>query len=249
MVKMAKAAGTTNNLMNNDEWEDFWDLLEARRRVVPHQQMPRESNFPVSRPTAQIMGPSDSRLGRPQANKTHLRCGACKGCTSSDCGLCKNCRDKPRFGGPGIKKKACLRRICHKASRSGDHDSDEETHLDDGSEPATSPAHLATPSMAPPHVLLPHQVQQGNPQGSALPPESAQGRVASAATSPDNRPSSPHCTPEDGTGGSDRMDSAQATGVCEPRSPLEDTSNLPHEPSSPSLDVLSRLASQAVHAR
>lgn len=24
------------------------------------------------------------------------------------CGVCKNCKDKPRFGGPGIRKKSCL---------------------------------------------------------------------------------------------------------------------------------------------
>ena len=23
------------------------------------------------------------------------------------CGKCKNCKDKPRFGGPGIRKKSC----------------------------------------------------------------------------------------------------------------------------------------------
>ena len=27
-----------------------------------------------------------------------------------DCGKCKNCKDKKRFGGPGIKKKACERK-------------------------------------------------------------------------------------------------------------------------------------------
>ena len=32
------------------------------------------------------------------------RCGSCIGCTRGDCGDCKNCRDKPKFGGPGIKK-------------------------------------------------------------------------------------------------------------------------------------------------
>jgi len=25
----------------------------------------------------------------------------------NDCGKCKNCKDKRKFGGPGIKKKAC----------------------------------------------------------------------------------------------------------------------------------------------
>ena len=29
-----------------------------------------------------------------------------------DCGQCAACADKPRFGGRGTKKKACVARIC-----------------------------------------------------------------------------------------------------------------------------------------
>ena len=36
----------------------------------------------------------------------------CSGCINKDCGLCKMCLDKPKFGGPGKKKKRCLRRQC-----------------------------------------------------------------------------------------------------------------------------------------
>jgi hypothetical protein len=32
------------------------------------------------------------------------RCGQCLGCTRPDCGTCFNCRDKPKYGGPGVKK-------------------------------------------------------------------------------------------------------------------------------------------------
>ena len=28
-----------------------------------------------------------------------------------DCGICKNCKDKPRFGGRGLRKKACINKI------------------------------------------------------------------------------------------------------------------------------------------
>lgn len=31
---------------------------------------------------------------------------------SSDCGTCQFCRDKPKFGGPGRKKKCCEKRKC-----------------------------------------------------------------------------------------------------------------------------------------
>lgn len=40
------------------------------------------------------------------------RCGVCVACTAHDCGVCKNCRDKFKFGGRGIKKQACVRRVC-----------------------------------------------------------------------------------------------------------------------------------------
>lgn len=41
-----------------------------------------------------------------------VRCGHCAGCLTGDCGTCKNCLDKPKYGGPGIKKQACLARRC-----------------------------------------------------------------------------------------------------------------------------------------
>ena len=40
------------------------------------------------------------------------RCGTCAGCNSGDCGTCKNCVDKPKFGGPGCRKQACMARTC-----------------------------------------------------------------------------------------------------------------------------------------
>jgi hypothetical protein len=40
------------------------------------------------------------------------RCGVCANCLHLDCGVCANCRDKPKFGGPGVKKQACCARKC-----------------------------------------------------------------------------------------------------------------------------------------
>jgi hypothetical protein len=40
------------------------------------------------------------------------RCGVCANCLQFDCGVCANCRDKPKFGGPGVKKQACCARKC-----------------------------------------------------------------------------------------------------------------------------------------
>jgi len=46
------------------------------------------------------------------SNRKRKRCKQCSGCTKADCGTCKNCRDKPKFGGVGKLKRACLMREC-----------------------------------------------------------------------------------------------------------------------------------------
>jgi len=40
------------------------------------------------------------------------RCGKCLPCNRGDCGVCHNCADKPKFGGSGVKKQACVARRC-----------------------------------------------------------------------------------------------------------------------------------------
>lgn len=47
-----------------------------------------------------------------ESNKRLARCGKCNSCTRQDCGTCYNCADKPKFGGPGVKKQACINRKC-----------------------------------------------------------------------------------------------------------------------------------------
>mmetsp|Transcript_13362 Transcript_13362/g.39360 ORF Transcript_13362/g.39360 Transcript_13362/m.39360 type:complete len:164 (+) Transcript_13362:142-633(+) len=62
------------------------------------------------------------------------RCGTCSNCLRPDCGKCINCSDKPKFGGPGVKKQACSARKCLCPNRAlnfredgrDDHDEDEE---------------------------------------------------------------------------------------------------------------------------
>lgn len=40
------------------------------------------------------------------------RCGECEGCIRDDCGKCISCNDKPKFGGPGVRKQGCELRRC-----------------------------------------------------------------------------------------------------------------------------------------
>ena len=54
------------------------------------------------------------------------RCGQCRGCNSGDCGSCKNCLDKPKFGGPGCRKQACMARTCSQPRVVDDEDEADE---------------------------------------------------------------------------------------------------------------------------
>ena len=40
------------------------------------------------------------------------RCGQCEGCSGEDCQVCCFCRDKPKYGGKGVKKQCCIKRTC-----------------------------------------------------------------------------------------------------------------------------------------
>ena len=50
------------------------------------------------------------------SGKRKRRCGQCDGCLAADCGQCGACLDKPKFGGAGVKKQACVRRQCARPS-------------------------------------------------------------------------------------------------------------------------------------
>jgi hypothetical protein len=52
------------------------------------------------------------------------RCGKCRPCKATDCGTCQNCADKPRFGGKGVKKQACVARRCVSLTKHEDETAD-----------------------------------------------------------------------------------------------------------------------------
>ena len=97
--KLAPAASATPpppQTKAREEWDDFWGAVECCMRLQTNPQ-----------PSAAIA--VDER-GNKKARTA--RCGSCTGCVRGDCGECKNCLDKPKFGGRGIKKQACLQRVC-----------------------------------------------------------------------------------------------------------------------------------------
>ncbi|KAL3885750.1 hypothetical protein ACJMK2_025792 [Sinanodonta woodiana] len=61
--------------------------------------------------------PPPKKVQKPQQQKFRMgkrkvRCKVCKGCIALDCGTCRHCQDKPKFGGPGLLKQACVERRC-----------------------------------------------------------------------------------------------------------------------------------------
>jgi|EP00900_Chrysochromulina_parva_P027065 hypothetical protein len=97
------------------------------------------------------------------------RCGVCPGCNSGDCGECKNCLDKPRFGGPGCRKQACLQRTCSMPRMVDERENERENcmsyHSDGGgSDGGDSTPHVSAPAAAPAlHEPLPSSAEATPP--------------------------------------------------------------------------------------
>jgi len=86
------------NSMPPQEWEAFWGAVECCMLLQGGTV------------AGGMAGAGEDRAAK--RGRTN-RCGACAGCLRGDCGSCKNCKDKPKFGGKGIKKQACVRRACN----------------------------------------------------------------------------------------------------------------------------------------
>jgi len=163
-----KSLAERSTLMTDDQFESFWAGLYSRGRAA-FADAPANEATPID-------DTREAAAHRGRSNKpNNQRCGTCRGCAANDCGACKNCRDKPRFGGPGIKKKACLRRVCHK-TRNRDDDDDDDDEDDETTEGM---------AMSPLHPSAPNSIT-----GSTSHPQSE-------VTSPNLRPCSPSDAPPD----------------------------------------------------
>ena len=68
---------------------------------LPQHPRPSSGVAPRGRAQKALKTSGDaSKAKRP----TLQRCGQCGPCTRADCGSCQNCLDKPKFGGPGLRK-------------------------------------------------------------------------------------------------------------------------------------------------
>uniref|UniRef100_A0A7S4BY51 CXXC-type domain-containing protein n=1 Tax=Chrysotila carterae TaxID=13221 RepID=A0A7S4BY51_CHRCT len=165
------------HLMTDNEWENFWALLDAKRQRMDAAEQPplddqddaeqtqnedevssdeyleEEKHFKKHNveDAETFRAPHADRSLRTKAGRTN-RCGTCAACRAKDCGKCKNCLDKPRFGGPGIKKKACVSRVCRNTMQPSHHSRDGESDLDIS--PATSPTLQPCNAALPPSLNL-----------------------------------------------------------------------------------------------
>ena len=80
-------------------------ILNRRLRFGPTDRSTHRADRSKPRNTNYVYG-----SGRHSSKSR--RCGECEGCMKDDCGDCAACRDKPRFGGKGTKKRACVARVC-----------------------------------------------------------------------------------------------------------------------------------------
>lgn len=97
----AAPASEARNSMPPQEFEAFWSAVECCMLL--------QGGHTAAASIGLSAAAKASAANRGRTN----RCGSCTGCLRGDCGACKNCRDKPKFGGKGIKKQACVRRACN----------------------------------------------------------------------------------------------------------------------------------------
>jgi len=70
-------------------------------------------DFLAAMTSKSLQRPPGGRPARSPGNADRmLRCGECDNCNRQDCSTCPNCLDMPKFGGPGVKKQACINRRC-----------------------------------------------------------------------------------------------------------------------------------------
>lgn len=94
------------------------DEMEEAEKLGPQDDNCSDSSWEAE-PSSSKFGRKSSRPKIPprphfiaedgHIRKRGVRCMECPACLrKDDCGQCEMCKDKRKFGGPGIKKQACM---------------------------------------------------------------------------------------------------------------------------------------------
>ena len=101
-----------------DETENEGSSLLLPASAAAAAAVSFESSMLEAAAAAAAVTPPASRSGKtPPRRKTSGRiknwcCLKCANCLADDCGKCINCLDRPKFGGPFIRKQRCLYKKC-----------------------------------------------------------------------------------------------------------------------------------------
>ena len=85
-------------------------LSPQQQQRLTQQQQQHHAPPPPKLVSAMVHRPSLNKL--IVTGKKVWSCGKCVTCTAEDCGKCIYCLDRPKFGGPFIKKQRCIKRRC-----------------------------------------------------------------------------------------------------------------------------------------
>ncbi|XP_056010328.1 uncharacterized protein LOC130051760 isoform X2 [Ostrea edulis] len=117
VAKFPKSPEITLSALPSGEKVKLWKKDQEEKKELSDDEMPIEDIIQQSEVNIQSVKRSPVRSplrvhrgGR--YGKRKIRCKKCEGCTSEDCGVCNYCLDKPKFGGRGVMKQACIKRRC-----------------------------------------------------------------------------------------------------------------------------------------
>ena len=110
---------SSNNESERQSYESYSPILEPEVSLTEGDEEAADGEMNDEMDSSE--SPSPSKLvsvRRPSLNKLIVTgkkvwsCGKCVTCTAEDCGKCIYCLDRPKFGGPFIKKQRCIKRRC-----------------------------------------------------------------------------------------------------------------------------------------
>jgi len=99
-------ACSSDDLMDVQRGDAPATKKKGRKKKEDERKFSRDSQSTDSDRSRDSTGP------RKRCLKIKGRCGECVGCLAVNCGKCDNCRDMRKFGGPGVRKQACIHRRC-----------------------------------------------------------------------------------------------------------------------------------------